>query len=60
MSETRSVVSFRVALARFSELSGSGFNPTVTRLSYPFATSPLRANHLAATADRPVSVRFGM
>jgi hypothetical protein len=62
MSETRSVVSLRVALAHFSELSGNGFNPMVTRLSYPFATSPLRAKHLSFEkrfADRPVSVRFG-
>jgi hypothetical protein len=50
MSETRSVVSLRVALAHFSELRGNGFNPMVTELSYPFATSPLRANHLAAIA----------
>jgi hypothetical protein len=39
----------RAALAHFSELSGGGFDPTVTQLAHPFATSPPRSTRLAAT-----------
>jgi hypothetical protein len=39
----------RVALARFPELSGGGFDPTVTQLAHPFTTSPLRSTRLTAT-----------
>jgi hypothetical protein len=39
----------REALARSSESGGGGFEPTVTQLAYPFATSSLRAGHLAVS-----------